>query len=72
MKNRRDFLKTVGTVGATGLAAAVGVESTVDAQTPAAKPAPASAPVSHAYTFLTRPKRRSSKRRSIGSSLPTT
>ena len=51
MKNRRDFLKTVGTVGATGIAAAVGVESTVDAQTPAAKPAPASAPVSHAYTF---------------------
>src|SRR5437867_12110445 len=56
MKNRRDFLKTVGTVGATGIAAAVGVESTVDAQTPAAKPAPASAPVSHAYTFLTAPE----------------
>jgi gluconate 2-dehydrogenase gamma chain len=56
MKNRRDFLKTVGTVGATSIAAAVGVESTVDAQTPAAKPAPASAPVSHAYTFLTAPE----------------
>ena len=56
MKNRRDFLKTVGTVGATGIAAAVGVESTVHAQTPAAKPAPASAPVSHAYTFLTAPE----------------
>ena len=56
MKNRRDFLKTVGTVGATGIAAAVGVESTVDAQAPAAKPAPASAPVSHAYTFLSPPE----------------
>ena len=57
MKNRRDFLKTVGTVGATGIAAAVGVESPADAQTPAAaKAASASAPVSHAYTFLTAPE----------------
>src|SRR5207253_6427209 len=54
--NRRDFLKTVGTVGATGIAAAVGVESPVDAQTTAAKSAPAAAPVSHAYTFLTAPE----------------
>jgi gluconate 2-dehydrogenase gamma chain len=55
--NRRDFLKSVGTVGATGLAAAVGVESPADAQTTgAAKGAPASPPVSHAYTFLTAPE----------------
>jgi gluconate 2-dehydrogenase gamma chain len=53
--NRRDFLKTVGTVGATGIAAAVGVESPADAQT-GAKTAPAATPVSHAYTFLTAPE----------------
>src|SRR5215470_5720641 len=55
--NRRDFLKTVGTVGASGIAAAVGVEG-VEAQTrPAAAPTPASAAaVSHAYTFLTAPE----------------
>jgi len=55
--NRRDFLKTVGTVGASGLAAAVGVEE-VEAQT---RPAPATTPasagaVSHAYTFFTAPE----------------
>jgi len=59
--NRRDFLKTVGTVGATGIAAAVGAESPADAQAAAAQanavgrvlsdPAP-----SHAYTFLTAPE----------------
>ncbi len=55
--NRRDFLKTVGTVGATGIAAAVGAESPADAQAQtAAKAAPAAAPVSHAYTFLTAPE----------------
>jgi len=53
--NRRDFLKTVGTVGATGIAAAVGVESPADAQT-GPKTAPAATPVSHAYTFLTAPE----------------
>ena len=53
-KNRRDFLKTVGTVGATGIAAAVGGDAVVDAQAPAATPA--STPVSHAYTFLTAPE----------------
>jgi len=58
--NRRDFLKTVGTVGATGIAAAVGVEP-ADAQAPPAAagrvlPAPAVPPVSHAYTFLTAPE----------------
>lgn len=53
--NRRNFLKKVGTVGATGIAAAVGVD-TAEAQAP---PAPSAqraatlAPVSHAYTFLT-------------------
>jgi gluconate 2-dehydrogenase gamma chain len=57
--NRRDFLKTVGTVGATGIAAAVGVEADAEPQArvgaaPAA--APAVAPVSHAYTFLTAPE----------------
>ena len=55
--NRRDFLKTVGTVGASGIAAAVGVDD-VDAQSrPAASPtASTAAPVSHAYTFLTAPE----------------
>ena len=54
--NRRDFLKTVGTVGATGIAAAVSGE-TAEAQAPAAAGAKApSAPVSHAYTFLTAPE----------------
>ena len=55
--NRRDFLNTVGTVGASGLAAAVGADAPAEAQTPAAaKAAPAGAPVSHAYTFLTAPE----------------
>jgi gluconate 2-dehydrogenase gamma chain len=59
--NRRDFLKTVGTVGATGIAAAVGVETDAEAQArAAAAPAGAAAspatPVSHAYTFLTAPE----------------
>jgi len=54
--NRRDFLKTVGTVGATGIAAAVGAESPADAQAQTAAKAPAAAPVSHAYTFLTAPE----------------
>ena len=54
--NRRDFLKTVGTVGASGIAAAVGAEG-VEAQTRPPAVAPASvAPVSHAYTFLTAPE----------------
>jgi gluconate 2-dehydrogenase gamma chain len=58
MKNRRDFLKTVGTVGATGFAAAVGVDASAEPQAaPAAAAAPStSAPVSHAYTFLTAPE----------------
>ena len=58
MKNRRDFLKTVGTVGATGIAAAVGVDASAEPQAaPAAAAAPStSAPVSHAYTFLTAPE----------------
>ena len=61
-RNRRDFLKTVGTVGATGLAAAVGGNAVADAQSPAGsektRPSgdPAGAPVSHAYTFLTAPE----------------
>jgi gluconate 2-dehydrogenase gamma chain len=55
MKNdRRDFLKTVGTVGASGIAAAVGAD-TADAQTPAPSPAQPT-PVSHAYAFLTAPE----------------
>jgi len=56
--NRRDFLKTVGTVGATGIAAAVGAESPADGQTPAGRvrPDPPVPPVSHAYTFLTAPE----------------
>src|SRR5262249_6119210 len=55
--NRRDFLKTVGTVGASGIAAAVGVDG-VEAQTRpgAAAPAWRAVPVSHAYTFLTAPE----------------
>ena len=55
--NRRDFLKTVGSVGATGLAAAVTVES-AGAQapvSPATKAVPAT-PISHAYTFLSAPE----------------
>ena len=54
--NRRDFLKSLGTVGATGVAAAaVGVDASAESQ--AAAPAAAtSAPVSHAYTFLTPPE----------------
>ncbi len=57
MKNRRDFLKTVGTVGATGLAAAVGGDTEVEAQARGgAAAAPAAAPVSHAYTYLTAPE----------------
>jgi gluconate 2-dehydrogenase gamma chain len=57
MKNRREFLKTVGTVGATGIAAAVGGDVSAEAQVPAATSArSASAPVSHAYTFLTAPE----------------
>src|SRR5882672_8431667 len=54
MKNRRDFLKTVGTVGATGIAAAVGGDAAEAQSRPAAVPAPQ--PVSHAYTFLTAPE----------------
>ena len=53
--NRRDFLKTVGTVGATGIAAAVGADS-IEAQTPAPASAKPTTPVSHAYTFLTAPE----------------
>jgi gluconate 2-dehydrogenase gamma chain len=53
--NRRDFLKTVGTVGATGIAAAVGGEA-VEAQAPATAAAKTAAPVSHAYAFLTAPE----------------
>ena len=56
--NRRDFLKRVGTVGATGIVAAVGAD-TAEAQAPApssAQPARVSEPVSHAYTFLTAPE----------------
>lgn len=56
--NRRDFLKTVGTVGATGIAAAVGVD-TAEAQAPSATSAQQAAalePVSHAYMFLTAPE----------------
>jgi gluconate 2-dehydrogenase gamma chain len=57
MKNRRDFLKTVGTVGATGIAAAVGADVSAEAQAPVATGArSASAPASHAYTFLTAPE----------------
>jgi gluconate 2-dehydrogenase gamma chain len=58
MNNRRDFLKTVGTVGATGIAAAVGVD-TAEAQAPpvaSGQPAAVLEPVSHAYTFLTAPE----------------
>lgn len=61
--NRRDFLKTVGTVGATGIAAAVGVDAAAE---PQARPAtdsggrggaaPAGPPVSHAYAFLSAPE----------------
>ena len=51
MKNRRDFLKTVGTVGATGIAAAVGVEAKA---APQAAPQPPGA--TRAYTFLTAPE----------------
>jgi gluconate 2-dehydrogenase gamma chain len=56
--NRRDFLKTVGTVGATGIAAAVGVDTAEAQAAPAtsAQPAAALEPVSHAYTFLTAPE----------------
>src|SRR5215471_12631867 len=57
--NRRDFLKTLGTVGATGVVAAVGVDAPASAEpqaTPAAAASAAGAPVSHAYTFLTPPE----------------
>ncbi len=56
--NRRDFLKTVGTVGATGIAAAVGGDAVVDAQAPVGRVLsdPAGQSVSHAYTFLTAPE----------------
>jgi gluconate 2-dehydrogenase gamma chain len=56
--NRRDFLKTVGTVGASGIAAAVGVDGVEGQTRPAVSPPTAStaAPVSHAYTFLTAPE----------------
>lgn len=55
--NRRDFLKTVGTVGATGIAAAVGVDADAGPQAAArAASAPAAAPVSQAYAFLTAPE----------------
>ena len=60
MKNRRDFLKTVGTVGASGLAAAVSSETAVDAAQGRTSATPAAvtteATVSHAYTFLTAPE----------------
>ena len=53
--NRRDFLKSLGTVGATGVAAAAaGVDASAESQAAAA--AATSAPVSHAYTFLTPPE----------------
>jgi gluconate 2-dehydrogenase gamma chain len=57
--NRRDFLKRLGTVGATGVVAAVGVDAPANAepQAAAAAAAPAaSAPVSHAYTFFSPPE----------------
>src|SRR5258705_8217211 len=55
--NRRDWLRPVGRVGATGIGAAVGGNPPADAQAQtAAKAAPAAAPVSHAYTFLTAPE----------------
>jgi gluconate 2-dehydrogenase gamma chain len=56
--NRRDFLKSLGTVGATGVAAAaVVVDASAESQTAApGAAATASAPVSHAYTFLTPPE----------------
>jgi gluconate 2-dehydrogenase gamma chain len=60
--NRRDFLKTVGTVGATGIAAAVGSDAVLDAQVPAGSERPrppgdpAGSPVSHAYAFLAAPE----------------
>ena len=54
--NRRDFLKTVGTVGATGLAAAVGGADPAEAQTPAPAAANAAAPAAHAYTFFSAPE----------------
>ncbi len=56
--NRRDFLKSLGTVGATGVAAAAaGVDASAESQAAAPTAAPAtSAPVSHAYTFLTPPE----------------
>src|SRR6185503_2514526 len=54
--NRRDFLKTVGTVGASGIAAAVGADA-AEAQTRPAAAGPSSpVAVSHAYTFLTAPE----------------
>ena len=57
--NRRDFLKSLGTVGATGVVAAVGVDAPASAEPQAAAAAgasAASAPVSHAYTFFTPPE----------------
>jgi gluconate 2-dehydrogenase gamma chain len=56
--NRRDFLKTVGTVGASGIAAAVGVDASAESQArpEAGGPAASAAPVSHAYTFFTAPE----------------
>ena len=56
--NRRDFLKTVGIVSASGLAVVVGGDGDAAAQTGPLAPAPAASgtPVSHAYTFLTAPE----------------
>jgi gluconate 2-dehydrogenase gamma chain len=55
--NRRDFLKSIGTVGATGVAAAaVGVDASAESQAAAAPAAATTAPVSHAYTLLTPPE----------------
>ena len=55
--NRRDFLKTVGTVGASGIAAAGGGDGGVAETRPAASPTASTiVPVSHAYTFLTAPE----------------
>jgi gluconate 2-dehydrogenase gamma chain len=55
--NRRDFLKQLGTVGATGVVAAVGVDAPASAEPQAAGAAAAGAePISHAYTFFSPPE----------------
>jgi gluconate 2-dehydrogenase gamma chain len=56
-RNRRAFLKRLGTAGATGVAAMMSADAVAEPQAAAAPAAPAApAPAAHAYTYLSPPE----------------